>query len=844
MAYTPAVYTANGSTQEFDLSFPYIRREDVRASVNGVLAGFTWVNATRIRLNAIPAAGATVRITRKTPTDDKVVAFQSSSILTASDLNTAVDQVLFSQQEVQQDFEDLVDGQISDLENQLLTVVPKATTVTAAGLATGGGDLSASRTITVPAATQGEAEAGTSDTKAMTPLRTTQHFNAKTTATTRDLLQSASPAAFRTAVGLTVVGDALATATTPGSARSTLGVYSTGEVDAALATRLPLSHEGAGAAAHAAASTVSAGFMSAADKSKLNGIAVGATVNEPDAALRDRSTHTGTQPASSISDLVATIDSRVSTVGIPDGGVSTTKLGGDIGAAGKALLTSAAASALTYTAPRGDAQPVTQQSVNARTLHFLDFTPNGVIGTAAQNVTALNRALVAAAVAGRARIVFPAGAIPFTPGTTFNVTTSNVSFYGDGSSETILDFGATSTTAFNVTAASGVSFANLGLIATGATAGSLILFSGVNKPKLRNIKIFAAWVGVEVTGGSGGVSFQGLDVVAYQSKGVWLHDNIQGLNWEGGNLNQGGTTAGEGLVMENFSSAIRLVNVEILLGLRSIRLEAVSLGDTTSPAYSGFVDLYCDAAARESIIKRCQKLNFTNCWFSGGRSGTGYDGVKLSGNRDLVFIGTDASNCGRHGFVHDADNLGVDFIGCSATDNGQTTTNSRGFSFEAGSSRFSLIGGQSNDTSYSGGSQAFDVVLDTCDNFVVLGHNATTILDASPAATSGTILACPGQATKLPIGGGKALTLVNSGTVTWNPGSTASGGIATTYITGVGSQPGDLVTLSFSSFNDIGWLLSGGPTADGNIHVTALNLTGSTVDPASGTLKWMIHRSV
>lgn len=54
----------------------------------------------------------------------------------------------------------------------------KATTIMAAGLATGGGDLSANRTITVPKASQAEAEAGADDTKAMTPLTTRQALDA------------------------------------------------------------------------------------------------------------------------------------------------------------------------------------------------------------------------------------------------------------------------------------------------------------------------------------------------------------------------------------------------------------------------------------------------------------------------------------------------------------------------------------------------------------------------------------------------------------------------------------------------------------------------------------------
>ena len=54
-----------------------------------------------------------------------------------------------------------------------------------------------------------------------------------------------------------------------------------------------------------AATTTAAGSMSAADKTKLDGIAAGATANATDAQLRDRSTHTGTQSAATITGLAA-----------------------------------------------------------------------------------------------------------------------------------------------------------------------------------------------------------------------------------------------------------------------------------------------------------------------------------------------------------------------------------------------------------------------------------------------------------------------------------------------------------------------------------------------------------
>ncbi|MDP9416044.1 MAG: hypothetical protein M3Q08_18540, partial [Pseudomonadota bacterium] len=56
---------------------------------------------------------------------------------------------------------------------------------------------------------------------------------------------------------------------------------------------------------HAAATTTVAGFMAATDKAKLDGVAPGATANATDAQLRDRATHTGTQPAATISDFAA-----------------------------------------------------------------------------------------------------------------------------------------------------------------------------------------------------------------------------------------------------------------------------------------------------------------------------------------------------------------------------------------------------------------------------------------------------------------------------------------------------------------------------------------------------------
>lgn len=56
-----------------------------------------------------------------------------------------------------------------------------------------------------------------------------------------------------------------------------------------------------------------AGLMAPAQHTKLAGIATGATANATDAQLRDRSTHTGTQAASTISDFAVTVRATVLT---------------------------------------------------------------------------------------------------------------------------------------------------------------------------------------------------------------------------------------------------------------------------------------------------------------------------------------------------------------------------------------------------------------------------------------------------------------------------------------------------------------------------------------------------
>jgi hypothetical protein len=152
----------------------------------------------------------------------------------------------------------------------------------------------------------GRDTAGTGVPETLTPAQARGILNVADGATT-----NATDAALRdrathtgTQAAATITG--LAAVATSGSASDlTAGTLPAARFsDAAHGSR-------AGGSLHPDATTGVSGFMSGADKTKLNGVATGATANSPDATLLARANHTGTQASSTISDFAEAVDDRV-----------------------------------------------------------------------------------------------------------------------------------------------------------------------------------------------------------------------------------------------------------------------------------------------------------------------------------------------------------------------------------------------------------------------------------------------------------------------------------------------------------------------------------------------------
>lgn len=113
----------------------------------------------------------------------------------------------------------------------------------------------------------------------------------------------------------------------------------------AVATKLDTGHAGSGGTAHAnVVAGGAAGFLTGADKTKLDGIAAGATVNATDAQLRDRTTHTGAQATSTVTGLDTALAGKAGTTA-PD--LTTPKLLGTVYTQQGAQTSKSAAATLT-----------------------------------------------------------------------------------------------------------------------------------------------------------------------------------------------------------------------------------------------------------------------------------------------------------------------------------------------------------------------------------------------------------------------------------------------------------------------------------------------------------------
>lgn len=82
--------TGSGTAPVVNLTFPFINKTHIKATVNGVAVTLNWTGAAQVTFAAVVAAAAAWVVYRETPTDASLVDFSDGSLLTEADLDLSV----------------------------------------------------------------------------------------------------------------------------------------------------------------------------------------------------------------------------------------------------------------------------------------------------------------------------------------------------------------------------------------------------------------------------------------------------------------------------------------------------------------------------------------------------------------------------------------------------------------------------------------------------------------------------------------------------------------------------------------------------------------------------------
>lgn len=148
MAFARDTYTADGSSQTYGLTFPYISRSHVTATVDGTNRTFTWNHSSSITLDSPTLSGGeAIVITRSSNRTGRLVDYNDGATLTESDLDLDSKQALYMAQEAFDaqevlDASNIADGSVSNTEFQYLDgVTSNIQTQIDAAVAGGGGSM-------------------------------------------------------------------------------------------------------------------------------------------------------------------------------------------------------------------------------------------------------------------------------------------------------------------------------------------------------------------------------------------------------------------------------------------------------------------------------------------------------------------------------------------------------------------------------------------------------------------------------------------------------------------------------------------------------------------------------
>lgn len=93
-------YETDGTTDNFTLTFPYLKQADLKVFLDGVeTAAFTWLNSSEIQMNTAPLVDQLLTLIRTTEQNERLVDFQDGGVLKEATLDLDSNQLFYLAQE-------------------------------------------------------------------------------------------------------------------------------------------------------------------------------------------------------------------------------------------------------------------------------------------------------------------------------------------------------------------------------------------------------------------------------------------------------------------------------------------------------------------------------------------------------------------------------------------------------------------------------------------------------------------------------------------------------------------------------------------------------------------------
>jgi len=370
------------------------------------------------------------------------------------------------------------------------------------------------------------------------------------------------------------------------------------------------------------------------------------------------------------------------------------------------------------------------RSVQSKLQESVSVKDFGAVGDGVTDDTA---AIQAAANTGKF-IYVPAGTYKITNEIT--VSTNGTQFFGLSNSVCTIIQNTLNKPIFNITVnnslITNLTFDYNGTPTSGAAA---IYFHGTNSSNrlaglfVSLIKINRAYEGIKVVHAIN-TFLENLQIYNFAQSGIYLEDCgdifvnnfvIDGIYITNGALG--------GIVLNEFCEAISIANGDILNCVYSMQTLSTSGLSGSSPAHSVFTNVYFDSSAKGTNLAVLFISEFVSCWFSAGRSSTGYSGVTLLTTEGISFTTTRFVGCGSHGANVTAAADRTSFVNCTVYGNSVTAgVNVASGIYLANGAKGVIINSITARNTYFSGTQAYGIFIGnsctsiSCSNNLLQGN--------------------------------------------------------------------------------------------------------------------------